>query len=108
MKLGNNNRMAVMGKGIVRLNVGGVIQVVTGVYYIPELKNNLLSVGKLQEKGLAILIQNNKCKMFHPSRGLIVESTMTANRMFVVLAAMSPKESTCFQATCENDTQLWD
>ncbi|KAM5583100.1 hypothetical protein ABKV19_003159 [Rosa sericea] len=107
VKLGNNTRMNVMGKGTIRLSVEGFVQVVSGVFYIPELKNNLLSVGQLQEKGLAILIQNNMCKTFHPSRGLIVESSMIANRMFVMLAAMSPKESTCFQATCENETQLW-
>ena len=54
VKLGNNIRMAVMGKGSIKLQIGEVKQAITDVYYIPDLKNNLLSIGQLQEKGLAI------------------------------------------------------
>ena len=107
VKLGNNSRMAVVGKGNVRMQVNGITQVISEVYYIPELKNNLLSVGQLQEKGVAILIQHGTCKVFHPSKGLIIQSKMSANRMFVVLAAMVPKATTCFQAVTENETHLW-
>ena len=45
VKLDNNSRMTVMGKGCVKLNVAGVIQKIDGVYYIPELKIFLLSIG---------------------------------------------------------------
>lgn len=56
VKLGNNSKLIVMGKGNIRLKVNGFNHIVTEVFYIPELKNNLLSIGQLQEKGLAILI----------------------------------------------------
>ena len=68
MKLGNNSKMAVVRKGCVRLRINGFAQVISDVYYIPELKNNLLSIGQLQEKGLSILIQHGKCKVYHPRR----------------------------------------
>ena len=55
VKLGNNAIMAVMGKGNVRLQVNGKTQIFTNVFFVPELKNNLLSIGQLQEKGLDIL-----------------------------------------------------
>ena len=51
VKLGNDSRIAVMGKGSVRMQVNGIVQVISNVYYIPELKNNLLSIGQLQEEG---------------------------------------------------------
>ena len=51
VKLGNNSSMVVMGKGNVRLQVNGRVQIITRVFYVPELKNNLLSIGQLQEKG---------------------------------------------------------
>ena len=54
VKLGNNIRMAVMGKGSIKLHIGEVKQAIFDVYCIPDLKNNLLSIGQLQEKGLAI------------------------------------------------------
>jgi hypothetical protein len=45
VKLGNNSRMAVVGKGRVKLLINGIKHVVNDVYYVPELKNNLLSIG---------------------------------------------------------------
>lgn len=107
VKLGDNSRMMVMGRGDIKLQVDGLTQVITEVYYIPELRNNLLSIGQLQEKNLAILIQYGICKIYHPRRGLIMQTQMSANRMFVVLASVIPQTSTCFQTLSEDNTHLW-
>ncbi|RDX99778.1 hypothetical protein CR513_17122, partial [Mucuna pruriens] len=107
VKLDNDTRIAVMGKGSVRLNVNGVTHVISHVYYVPELKNNLLSMGQFQEKGLAILIQNGKYKVYHLERGQIIEIDMKGNRMFVLSATMVSINSTCFQTELEHDSQLW-
>ncbi|CAL9237510.1 unnamed protein product [Arabidopsis halleri] len=106
VKLGNNARMTVEGKGSIKLKVNGLIQVIQDVYYVPELSNNLLSLGQLQERNLAILIQDGVCKIYHPSRGLIVETPMTANRMFVILAQLVGLDS-CLQVAASSDTHLW-
>ncbi|KAG6383222.1 hypothetical protein SASPL_157029 [Salvia splendens] len=110
VNLGNNMKMSVAGKGYVRLCLNGVTHIISGVFYVPELKNHLLSVGQLQEKGLAILIQSNECKIYHPSRGLIIQTKMTANRMFVLLSEVTNKqikEEVCLQATTKDLAQLW-
>ncbi|XP_073268022.1 uncharacterized protein [Populus alba] len=86
VKLGNNTRMTVLGKGKVKLLLNGLQHTVTDVFYVPELKNNLLSIGQLQEKGMAILIKSGTCKVYHPMRGLIIQTRMTINRMFVLIA----------------------
>ena len=57
VKLGNNHKLMVGGKGVVKITLSGVSYVVNDVYYVPELKNNLLSVGQLQEKGLDVLFK---------------------------------------------------
>lgn len=44
VRLGNYASMKVVGKGSVRLTVKGVNHLVRDVYYLPGLKNNLLSV----------------------------------------------------------------
>lgn len=85
VKCGNNSRMSVAGKGSVKLVFNGVGFHIRDVYYVPELRNNLLSVGQLQEKGLAILIRNGACNIYHSSRGLVAHTTMNANRMFILL-----------------------
>ena len=86
VKLGNNNKMEVAGKGVVKLMLGEILYIVGDVYFVPELKNNLLSVGQLQEKGLAVLFQEEACSIYHPQRGLIVKFIMSANRMFTILS----------------------
>ena len=64
-----------------------------------ELKNNLLSIGQLQEKGLNILFQGKKCKVFHPEKGLIMETKMASNQMFILHAISQPIASTCFNTS---------
>ena len=47
VKLGNDSKMTVLGKGNIRLQIAGVTQVIIDVFYILELRNNLLSIGQL-------------------------------------------------------------
>lgn len=107
VKLGNNTSLMVNGKGNIRLQVNGLAQIITGVFYVPELKNNLLSIGQLQEKGLTIQFQRNKCKVYHPDRGLIMDTTMSSNRMFVLHALSKPITSACYNTITEDTVQLW-
>ncbi|XP_015583224.2 uncharacterized protein LOC107262360 [Ricinus communis] len=106
VKLGDNSSVVVAGKGNVRLKVNDVVQIITGVFYVPQLRNNLLSVGQLQEKGLSFLFQHEKCKVYHPERGLILEIKKSTNRMFMFSAVCQPLPSTCFSAITEDLVQL--
>ena len=107
MKLRNNSKMAVLGKGNIRLQIVGVTQVITDVFYIPELKNNLLSIRQLQERGVAILVQHGVCRVYHPKKGLIMQTAMSTNKMFILLAKILSKAPTCFQTILEDNTHLW-
>lgn len=59
-RLGNHTHMKVDGKGSVRLSIEGVSHL---VFDVPDLKNNLVIIGQLQEKRLAILVKSNQCKI---------------------------------------------
>lgn len=111
VRLGNYASMNVVGKGSVRLNVKGVNYLVRDVYYVPGLKNNLLSVGQLQERGLAVLMQSNECRIYHHTKGLVFQTNMTANRMFVLLSSTQSikkeNKEECFQVTTEDVAHLW-
>jgi hypothetical protein len=109
VKLGNDTRMAVVAKGSIKVQINGIIQVISDVYYIPELKNNLLSIGQLQEKGLTILIQDGTCKVYHSKRGVIMQTNMSRNRMFFVVAYMPQRNSMCLQTedVSEKEAHMW-
>jgi hypothetical protein len=51
VKLGNNTRMTVLGKGKVKLFLDGMQHMVTDVFYVPKLKNNLLKHRPATRKG---------------------------------------------------------
>lgn len=110
VKLGNDTKMAVMGKGNIKFRVNGTSQVISDVFYLPDLKNNLLSIGQLQEHNLGILIQNGECRIYHHERGLIMQTRMSANRMFILLAervSLQQPVAACFKVTAESQTELW-
>jgi RNase H-fold protein (predicted Holliday junction resolvase) len=109
VKCGNNSRMSVAGKGSVRLVFNGTTFLVQDVYYVPELRNNLLSLGQLQEKDLTILIKNGICKIYHPNKGLIAETSMSANRMFILFnktSSITTPVEECLHTSSEL-TYLW-
>jgi hypothetical protein len=105
VKLGNDSKMAVMGKGNVKLNIGGRVHISTDVYYLPGLSNNLLSIGQLQQRGLTIVFRNNLCQLFHDEKGLILTTEMTSNRMFIIAASvLIPK---CLKVSKIEESKLW-
>ncbi|KAI5404830.1 hypothetical protein KIW84_051843 [Lathyrus oleraceus] len=112
VRLGNYASMNVVEKGSVRLTVKGVNHLVRDVYYVPRLKNNLLSVGKLRERGLAVLMQSNMCRIYHHIKGLIFKITMVANRMFMWLSntqsIKKERAEECLQERSFEDDRRFD
>ncbi|CAI8615090.1 unnamed protein product [Vicia faba] len=99
--------MVVVGKGNIRLHANGITQVITNVYYVPELKNNLISIGQLIEMGVSVLIQNGECRYYHSKEGLFLQTKMSTNRMFLFHATPTSQVSTCFKTVSEDETHLW-
>lgn len=109
VKLGNNSQLQVMGKGDVSLQMEGGTHSISDVYFVPDLRSNLLSIGQLLERGCEVLIKHGVFKLFHPRVGLVLQSPMTANKLFRVMAAVNGSNavSDCFQATSMDEFHLW-
>lgn len=109
VKLGNDSRLEVVGKGNVRMKVNEQVVVITEVFFVPDLKSNLLSIGQLQEKNLTILIKAGCC-IYHENKGLLMRTMISTNRMFVLLASIPPTSinpSSALTVTSDNITSLW-
>ena len=52
------------------------------MFYIPDLKVNLLSIGQLQEKGDVITFQNNEREIYDSRRRSIAKMQMTTKRLY--------------------------
>jgi transposase InsO family protein len=105
VRLGDDSRMLVKGKGKLKLCVNGITHVISDVYYIPGLKNNLLSIGQLQQKGLTIVFKQDHCKVYHEERGLIMSTMMSANRMYVIYAPVIVPM--CLKIAKLDNNELW-
>jgi hypothetical protein len=105
VKLGDDSKMSVMGKGHIKLNINGNIHVISNVYYVPGLKTNLLSIGQLQQKKITFLFKDNLCKVFHEDKGLLFVTTMSNNRMYMITASvLNPM---CLATSKQESTTLW-
>ncbi|CAL1369375.1 unnamed protein product [Linum trigynum] len=108
VKLGNGTRLQVAGKGVIRLKIEHKSVVIQEAFYVPGLKTNLLSVGKMQEKGLTFLIKGGVCKVFHDEKGLLWETKMR-NEMFIFNSELVVSQTTndmhclCLQVQVHED-----
>jgi hypothetical protein len=104
-KLGDDSRMNVVGRGNVKLCINGKIHVITSVFYIPGLKTNLLSIGQIQQKNVTIVFKNDLCKLYHDEKGLLFETHMSTNRMYVLNATVVMPR--CLKTSTQERSQLW-
>jgi hypothetical protein len=105
VKLGDDSRMSVMGKGSVKLNINNTVYVISDVYYVPGLKTNLLSIGQLQQKQVTVIFKDDVCKVFHDDKGLLFTTSMSKNRMYVIYAPMIIPM--CLKTAKQESTLLW-
>jgi len=52
------------------------------VYYVPNLKNNILNIGRLQEKGYSIFMKDKLLHLKEKSGKVLARVEMTKNQMF--------------------------
>jgi hypothetical protein len=61
VKIGNGDYIDVKGKRIVVLNSLFGLKYISDVLYVPDIDQNLLSVGQLMEKGFKVLFEDQWC-----------------------------------------------
>jgi hypothetical protein len=61
VKIGNGDYIDVKGKGIVVLNSLSGSKYISDVLYVPDIDQNLLSVGQLMEKGFKLRFEDQWC-----------------------------------------------
>ncbi|CAL9122892.1 unnamed protein product [Musa textilis] len=80
---GDMSQRPVRGKGqiLLELNNGKELYI-SDVYYVPDMKNNILSLGQLLEKGYNIEMKDMTLSIRDKDRILISHVKMAKNRMF--------------------------
>jgi hypothetical protein len=80
VSFGDASKVKVEGKGrICYLQKDGLIGSIKDVYYVPNLKTNILSLGQLTEKGYSILIKDRILHLKDNQGHLIAQVEMGRN-----------------------------
>ncbi|KAI5414353.1 hypothetical protein KIW84_040017 [Lathyrus oleraceus] len=83
VSFGDASKVKVEGKGTIRyLQKDGLIGSIQDVYYVPNLKTNILSLGQLTEKGYSILMKERIMYLKDKLGHLIARVEMERNRMY--------------------------
>lgn len=105
VSFGDKSTVNVMGKGEIQIRTkNDFIETISNVFFIPDLKTNLLSAGQLQDKGYRITIFQGECEIYDPKRGSIAVVKMSPNRLFPLKLK---SVNTCMVAKENDETWLW-
>jgi hypothetical protein len=96
---GDDSAMEIEGCGKVEfLCKNGERHVFEGVYFIPKLMANIVSVGRLDEDGYQVLIGSGKLAIREPSGKLLAKVKQTASRLSLLTVTLSITMTRCMAA----------
>jgi transposase InsO family protein len=64
VRIGNGGYISAKGKGTVVISTSSGIKTISDVLYVPDIDQNLLSVGQLIERGFKVSFENQLCLIF--------------------------------------------
>lgn len=85
VNFGDSSVMSIQGRGsIVFTGKRGGHKVLTGVYYIPQLCNSIVSLGQLDENDTMIHIDDGVLRIWDQQQQLLINVQHGANRLYVL------------------------
>ncbi|PWA60828.1 ribonuclease H-like domain, Reverse transcriptase, RNA-dependent DNA polymerase [Artemisia annua] len=80
-------------------------KLVSDVYYIPNLKSNILSLGKLTEIGCKVIMDGDKLTLYDKSKKLFMKVERSKNRIYSIRLQIDTP--ICLLANVDNQEWLW-
>ncbi|GJV39898.1 zinc finger, CCHC-type containing protein [Tanacetum coccineum] len=106
IRFGDGSYVEIKGRGSILLECKNKEQrVIPNVYYIPNLKSNILSLGQLTENGCKIIMQNNILLLYGQDQKLLMRVERSRNRLYKINLKIGMPM--CLLANLENPAWLW-
>ncbi|XP_020678606.2 uncharacterized protein LOC110096826 [Dendrobium catenatum] len=105
VRTGDDNKLFVEGKGDILVQTRKGEKKISDVFYVPNLKHNLLSVGQLNQKGYVLMFSLNTCTIKDKHGFLVAKVKVTPNKMYPMKMICSLNG--CLKTSIENHSRLW-
>ena len=106
VSFGDASKVAVKGRGkIWYLQKNNRVGEIRDVYYVPDLKSNILSMGQLMEKGYSNLMKDRVLYLKDKSDRLITRVEMKKNRMYKLDLKIVQKR--CLKHDVKDEAMMW-
>ena len=106
VSFGDASKVKVKGQGTTHFfQKDGVMGSIQDVYYVPDLKTNILSIGQLTEKDYLIFVKDRMLHLKDKQGRLVARVEIGRNRMYK-LNLRSIREK-CLQVDVEDKALLW-
>nr|GFB19099.1 zinc finger, CCHC-type [Tanacetum cinerariifolium] len=106
VRFGDGSYVQIKGRGSILLCCRDQEQkIVSDVYYIPNLRSNILSLGQLTEIGCKVIMDGNKLTLYDKNKRLLIKVERSKNQLYSI--RLQIEEPICLLANVDNKAWLW-
>lgn len=106
VRFGDVSTVKIHGKGSVQFTTNdGHECILKEVYFIPTLRNNIVSLGQLSENGHKIVMKDDYLWIYNAANKLVLKVRKSANRLYKVITKES--KEVCMLTKAEENAWLW-
>lgn len=106
VRFGDDSRIDIKGKGpVVFLTKDGEKKTLTDVYYIPDLRSNIISLGQATESGCDIRMRDGILTLHDKDGRLIAKAKRSKNRLYKVI--LDRDDTRCLQSSIQEESEKW-
>ena len=106
VRFGDDSRIDIKGKGSIMFHskTGGK-KIISDVYFIPDLRSNIISLGQATEAGCDIRMKDDYLTLRDKEGKLITRAQRSRNRLYKVV--IDVVDTRCLQLSTSNESQKW-
>ncbi|KAJ9566346.1 LOW QUALITY PROTEIN: hypothetical protein OSB04_002312 [Centaurea solstitialis] len=106
VKFGDSSCVEIRGKGsILFIGERGEQKLLTDIYYIPDLKANIISLGQATESGCKVYMKDDVLLMFDSRNTLLFKVTRSVNRLYKTKITVG--KPICLHSRLDDQGWLW-
>jgi hypothetical protein len=106
VRFGDESKVEIAGVGSIIFEAkSGEHRVLHGVYYIPALRNSIMSLGQLDEGGSKVEIEHGVLRIWDQRKRLLVKVRRSPNHLYVLY--INTAKPLCLAARKDDDAWRW-